>query len=335
MISRSSLTGWKDAQQHSTSLRLTATGGRSSAAVQDPDALAADFWRPLFTKWTHSRLIVSELIRFSLFEADLLPYPFGRERVFDNVVRSLDIGEDALRWLDFEHAKFAKTSTEHTQNGVTIEVDSDGSRLNDFLRIYAETMERRHADLFYSFPRAYFEALHADMPGQFCYFHASHQGRVVSAELVLVSQSRVYSFLGGTESASFYLRPNDLLKYEIILWAKRNGKTAFVLGGGYQRDDGIFRYKKSFAPCGTKAFFLGKRVLDESTYARLVENRHSKARKVGADLGSPVQASFLPVGVDPFWAVTFSLSLLDTRAYDEAHLALDSSYGRCRGSLRR
>ena len=124
----------------------------------------------------------------------------------------------------------------------------------------------------YRFSRTFFEAIHARLPGQFVYVHALHDERVVSSELALVSERNVYSFLGGTWSDAYELRPNDLLKYELILWAKAAGKTRFVLGGGYEPDDGIFRYKRSFAPRGLVPFFVGRRVLDPELYRDLTES---------------------------------------------------------------
>ena len=42
-----------------------------------------------------------------------------------------------------------------------------------------------------------------------------------------------------------------------------------MLGGGYGADDGIFRYKRSFAPHGLVPFFVGRRVLEPELYDEL------------------------------------------------------------------
>ena len=46
-----------------------------------------------------------------------------------------------------------------------------------------------------------------------------------------------------------------------------------MLGGGYEDGDGIFRYKRSFAPHGLVPFFVGRRILDPDLYADLTR-RH-------------------------------------------------------------
>jgi lipid II:glycine glycyltransferase (peptidoglycan interpeptide bridge formation enzyme) len=220
--------------------------------------------------------VVSEFVRFDLFHAQALPYPGERVRRLDNVVRRLDIDEGTL-WHDFK-PKVRKNISAARRRGVRIEPDSRGDRFDDFFRVYQHTMSRRGAGNGSRLARDYFERLQRNLPGQFMYFHALHQDRVVSTELVLVSEHNVYSFLGGTDSGSFALRPNELLKYEIMLWAKAVGKTHFVLGGGYRDNDGIFLYKRALAPKGVVPFFVGHRILRREPYDQLLETRRAQVK---------------------------------------------------------
>jgi hypothetical protein len=242
-------------------------GGAFSWGV-DRDTVATDFWS-VFDEWAAEQPVVSELVRFALFEDELLPYPGEREQRLVNVVRDLAPSADEI-WMDFEH-KVRKNVKKARRAGVEIEVDPEGARLDDFLRLYAHTLERRDAPERYRFPREFFERIHGQLTGQFVYAHALYENRVVSSELVLLSARNAYSFLGGTESDAFDLRPNDLLKHDVILWAKDAGKRRFVLGGGYSADDGIFRYKRSFAPHGLVPFSIGRRVLQPALYTELTE----------------------------------------------------------------
>jgi hypothetical protein len=242
----------------------------------DRDALARVFW-PAFDAWAGEQRIVSEFVRLALFEDELLPYPGEREQRLVNVVRDLAPTADEL-WMDCEH-KVRKNVKKARREGVTIEFDETGARLDDFLRLYEHTLERREAPGRYRFPRAYFERL----PSEHVYVHALHDDEVVSSELVLLSEHNAYSFLGGTDSEAYDLRPNDLLKWELILWAKQAGKHRFVLGGGYGADDGIFRYKRSFAPHGLMPFFVGRRVLQPELYSELVQRT-----------GATIDSAFFP-----------------------------------------
>ena len=70
---------------------------------------------------------------------------------------------------------------------MSIIVDTVGERLDEFVRVYHGTMTRRQAGQGYFFDRAFFPKIAREMPGSVVFFHAIHDGRVVSTELVLVS----------------------------------------------------------------------------------------------------------------------------------------------------
>jgi hypothetical protein len=253
-------------------------GGPFAWGAGDAQRLADVFWEA-FDAWAAGRNVVSEFVRLTLFAGEVLPYPGEQYERSWNVVRALDLGEEEL-WMDFE-SKVRKNVKKARRADVRIEIDPHGDRLDDFHRLYTNTMERRGASAHYYFPRAFFETIHRDLPGLFIYFHGIHQGEVISTELVLVSAERVYSFLGGTDRAAFDLCPNDLLKYEIIRWAQHQKKRAFVLGGGYQSEDGIYRYKLAFAPRGRTPFITGQRILRPDLYQWLVDHRRAQAQTRG------------------------------------------------------
>jgi len=236
----------------------------------NPDAVQG-FWQE-FDAWAAKSRVVSEVVRLSLFPETLIEYTGDRLVLWDNVVCALK-SEDEM-WRDFEY-KVRKNVNKARASGATVRIDEKGDRLDDFLAIYTGTMNRRNAKETYYFPREYFERIHADLKGQFTYFHAFVGGAVVSTELVLVSANRIYSFLGGTDAAWFHVRPNDLLKVEIMNWARSAGKTQFVLGGGYARGDGIYRFKLSFAPTGSVPFSIGSRVLNDNAYEQMIQARRA------------------------------------------------------------
>lgn len=235
---------------------------------------AKEFWSA-FDDFCRARRVVSEFTRLCLFEERRLPHPGRTQQKLVNVVRDLRTPQDEI-WREFDH-KVRKNVNKARRLGVRIEVDETGARLDDFLRIYQGTMDRRHARANFYFSREFFETIVHELPGQFVFFHAVHGERVVSTELVLASADTLYSFLGGTERSDFDLRPNDLLKVEAIQWGQERGKAHFVLGGGYAAEDGIFRYKRAFAPHGLVPYSVGTRVFDERTYGQLVDAHAAQA----------------------------------------------------------
>ncbi|MFR8726450.1 MAG: lipid II:glycine glycyltransferase FemX [Dysosmobacter sp.] len=219
-----------------------------------------------YREWCKEHGIVSEFVRFSLFSS-------SRERYYgeviprtNNVVRALDRPMDEML-MDFEH-KVRKNLKKAEASGLEIRIDTVGDDLTDFLRIYRATMDRNHAENEYYFSEEFYRQINT-MNGHFAYFHVLYQGMVISTELVLMGTDTMYSYLGGTDEEYFAYRPNDFLKYHIIRWGFEHGYRQFVLGGGYGADDGIFRYKKSFAPEGIVRFYTGQAVFDSTGYDAL------------------------------------------------------------------
>ena len=229
-------------------------GGPFAWDVADKEALAGSFWAE-FNRWARDSGVVSEVVKLSLFGDGMIPYPGTRTEVMRNIVVDLSLSQEEL-WMQAEH-KVRKNVNKASRNGVTVTADSTGETIASFLDIYRSTLDRRNARGSYYFTPEYFARIHSGLGGCFVYLNAVHDGRIISTELVLVSAESIYSFLGGTYMDKFPLAPNDLLKFEIMKWGKRNGKRYYVIGGGQQPEDGVFRYKKSFSPNGSRAFFVG------------------------------------------------------------------------------
>lgn len=251
----------------------------------DPKA----FWACL-DEWLKRRHVVSEFIRFSLeLSRPRIDYPGDVIAKSKNVVRTLDKAESEI-WMDVEH-KVRKNVKRAQSAGLRVEFDRTGERTKEFLDIYYSTMTRREAKPFYYLGARFFEKLNESLKGNFVYVHVLRQNKIVSSELVLYSKETAYSFLGGTEESAYDLRPNDLIKYEIIKWGIASGLKWFVIGGGYVAEDGIFRYKKSFAPSGAMSFFVGQRIMDSAVYDSLVAARRGYEAKAGRDW-SPADGFF-------------------------------------------
>jgi hypothetical protein len=246
----------------------------------DTTTLSADFW-PAFGDWARERGVVNLFARLSLFPEQQIDFDGTVTERQSNVVRTLGLPAEDL-WRDYAH-KVRKNVSKARRSGLNVEIDEDAARLANFLTIYSATMDRRAARSDYYFSESFFRTLAERLPGQYAFFHVLHQDRIVSTELVLVSATHMYSFLGGTLKDAFDLRPNDLLKHAVIEWGAARGKRAFVLGGGYGADDGIFRYKLSFAPTGAVPFRIGTRIFDASANSELIAARTEWARSLGED----------------------------------------------------
>ena len=272
---------WADPEEPACD--LTSPYGYGGAFAWGGASAAEAFWDEL-DRWAAREHVVTAFARLSLFPDQLLDFRGDVVEVFPNVVRELSGSEDEL-WKDYAH-KVRKNVKRALELGLSVERDANGRRLGEFLGIYEQTMDRRSAGPAYYFGRPFFERLIAQLPQCIQFFHVLSDGRVVSTELCFVSAEHVYSFLGGTLAEAFVLRANDLLKHEIIRWAKEAGKKTFVLGGGYGAADGIFRYKLSFAPQGERPFRVGTTRFRSCRMRSLDGSTLGLGARAGARLGS-------------------------------------------------
>lgn len=199
------------------------------------------------------------------------------QRWIETCDRVLDVGETVIVDLTpdpddllagFKHAA-RKAARKAIKSGVTVHVEENVQSLADFLRIYVGTMDRRDAGDFYYFPEHFFAEIFPALQGQAVYYYAVHQDRIVSCELVLVSDTFGHSFLGGTDRAAMEVAPNNLLKFEIMKDLRARGCRQFILGGGSQPGDGIFKYKLAFAPDGARPSIVGGHIYDPTAYDKL------------------------------------------------------------------
>lgn len=214
---------------------------------------------------------VSEFVRFHLFSNYKEVFNGTVDSRTNNIVRNLELNIDDM-FMDFKHSVRQNVKTAN-RSGLEIEIDESGNRMSEFLDIYYGTMDRNNANSNFYFSEAFFKNINK-MVGNYVYIHVLYENKVISTELVLYGRENSYSFLGGTNREYFRLRPNEFLKFEIIKWSKAKGLKRFIIGGGYGEDDGIFKYKKSFAPNGVHKFYIGNRIFDQEKYNELIQIRN-------------------------------------------------------------
>jgi hypothetical protein len=253
--------------------------GYGGAFRLDGNSEQTSFWSE-FGRWAVEQNVVSMFMRMSLFSDQLEPFEGQLRTIGENIVVQLMEPLDIII-AGYKH-KVRTNVDKARRNGLYAIVDYNGEFLSSFLEIYYQTMDRNKAKLEYYFPRSFFQEVIDNLPGQYVFFHISDGDEILSTELVLLSAHRAYSYLGGTKAESFPLRPNDLLKHEIIVWGKNRGLRQLVLGGGYAPNDGIYRYKKSFASYGGVDFCVGTKVFSTNLYEALVTSRYSYERKRGS-----------------------------------------------------
>ncbi len=180
---------------------------------------------------------------------------------------TLDPGE---LWRSSYSKACRKNIRRSEREGVSVRAAEGPDDIAEFHRIYERTMVRNEAQRAYFFDRAYFQAIHDEMPDTARFVLAELDGRVIAATLYLHDGDDAYSYLGGADHAFQEVRPTNAVVHAAVGWAREAGKRRLVLGGGYRPNDGIFRFKASFSP-GRATLRLVRRVHRQDDYERLVE----------------------------------------------------------------
>ncbi|MCG9969032.1 GNAT family N-acetyltransferase [Pelotomaculum terephthalicicum JT] len=179
-------------------------------------------------------------------------------------------------WSGYERNN-RKNINKAYREGLEVILEETPAHFSDFISIYHHTLFRNQAGEFYFFNSDFYDCIHKELKNNFLYAHTLKDGQIISTELLLFNHTYIHSFLGGTLEQFYQYRPNNILKHEVIKWAKKKGISYFLLGGGYREGDGIYCYKHSFARDGVLDFYVGKKVHNREAVSTLENLLATKA----------------------------------------------------------
>ncbi|MGJ8734892.1 MAG: NeuD/PglB/VioB family sugar acetyltransferase [Cellulophaga sp.] len=239
----------------------------------DDKKILSKFWE-LADKWYRKNNIVSEFVRFNL-NGNHTNYSGELTETLLNVKGEVK-ETDEEQWTTFS-SKVRNNYRKAEKHQLTFKL-YEGKAITDsvienFHKVYIETMDRNNAKDIYYFPKQYFENLIKANPDSFAIAKSYKDNVVASVELIIINEATLYAFLGGTRAKYFECRPNDFLRVEILKWAVLNNKKYYVLGGGLTNGDGLYKSKKVFFPKDEDViFYTGRKIIDEDAYTLLSKN---------------------------------------------------------------
>jgi Uncharacterized protein involved in methicillin resistance len=163
-----------------------------------------------------------------------------------------------------------------------------------FESMYRATMTRLGAAEHWFFPDGYFARCEELLGPERCLFFLAMVGDTpASCFQILRHGPTAYYHFAGTDPDYFPLRPNNLLMWEVMLWAKSRGCVRLHLGGGVgdAEADSLMRYKQGFTR-GTETLYTMGRVVRQDVYDRLCE---LKRRHETRELGAPLTGDYFPL----------------------------------------
>jgi len=161
------------------------------------------------------------------------------------------------------------------KNGLTTHQANTPESYAVFQELYRQTMDRDQADAYYYFAPAFYDCLRQQLKDNCRVFYTTTaDGEVASAAIILNANQRLHYHLSGSRKDLQHLAPTNLLLYEVAAWGSENGYKTLHLGGGVgAKEDSLYAFKKAFFRGAPKQYCIAKRIIDNTTYNKLVELR--------------------------------------------------------------
>lgn len=260
------------------------------------DEHAVELFRRAFTHWCTHENVVSEFVRFH----PLLNTQMGMDHYMECVSANTTVWcrldcSPAERLANLK-APTRRNVRKALENGLTFKVEGSDEAYARFAELYRQTMERRGAREYYFFDDRYFASFRELLGPAQALLTINRDETTIAAALFMRSPEFIHYHLGGSDPDYLALRPNNLLFFEAMQWGCSLGATALHLGGGYEPDDDLFRFKAGFSPLRGR-FCIGKAVHDEPTYARAVQARERQGEAASGGF-FPAYRAPLPARAD-------------------------------------
>lgn len=210
--------------------------------------------------------IISEFVRLNplLKNHKLYNNDFEINNISKTIYMKLDNKEQI--WNDMEGR--CRTAIRKAQkNELVIKSGFNEKFLDEFIKIYKETMNRDSADSYYFFNNKFFESIINNL-GQFAKIYTVYyKDKAINSSIIMFNGENAHYHLSGTLSEHMKLGANNIALFEIALDLCRMGYKTFHLGGGYGGDSSpLLKFKKSFNKYGEIDYHIGKKIWNTSAY---------------------------------------------------------------------
>lgn len=244
----------------------TVRGHNGPLCTTDDRLFLDKAWGEYFA-WCDEHHVVAEFTRFNLYmdnQRHIHP-SWTVIRHGEAVVLNLEGTEDDLsaRYLSVQRNMVRKALSK----GLVCEEVPPADGLNEFRRLYTETMDRVKALPAAYYSDAYFQALCTDLGGMVKLWTVRDRDRIVAAAMFLLYGDHIYYHLAGSDASQRGSAPNNLLLHTVALWGWKNGYRSFFLGGG-GGNKGIFDFKASLSR-ERLGQYIGRRIHNKEAYDML------------------------------------------------------------------
>jgi hypothetical protein len=226
-----------------------------------------------FTIYCKSQSIITETIRFHPMYENHHFYKKLMEVSFIRQTTAVDLSA-SLEDIRKQYSSMNKRNIKKAQNqALTCFVaENKQENIRIFMDLYKETMDRNSAVTYYYFDEDYFsnQLKETDLSNTFLLFtKLGHE--IIAGVMVLIGEEFSHYHLGASRTNFLGMKPNNVLFDYMIEFCKLKGSKLLHLGGGYRKDDGLFKFKTSFTNHNNYNYYMGRKIHNPELYKEIIE----------------------------------------------------------------
>lgn len=233
----------------------------------DLSALAAAFEQD-FSRYCREHHIIAEYVRFSpwLKNVDVFG-PFYTLRDNGQTV-AIDLTVDDI-FRDEISSKRRNLIRAAQKKGVVVEFDETGETVEEFYRLYQNTIQKNEISSYYQFPLSFLQEHFRALGSHVCIANAKVDGKIISSSFLLQCGDHMHYHLSANDYTMTAYQGNSLLLYEAAKRGKAFGCKYLHLGGVGTAEPTLMHFKLSFTHHGGMPFFVGSRVRNQQIFGEL------------------------------------------------------------------
>lgn len=241
---------------------ITSPYGYSGPFANSQDKSFYQEFRQAFNLYCQKNHVVSEFIRFH----PLLKNHSVAQGIIPTRKRGQTVWIDLSKSEDQLFSDLRKThrniirKAQHSNLSIKLE---KSEKIDDFYRLYVDTMKRKKAINYYLFSEKFFKDHFNKLNNNIFWLGAYYQDKPVAGAVFLKSANFLHYYFSGSDSQYLSLSPGTLILWEAIKIGKKLGLHKFHLGGGI--DDKLFFYKTGFSD-NLADFYTGEVIHNRKIY---------------------------------------------------------------------
>jgi hypothetical protein len=253
---------------------ITPTYGYGGPLSNVEDNQSIRQFRKEFEEYCQKEHIICEFNRFHpLLQNYKLMDPY-MDVTYDRETVFIDLTKDENEIFNQYHQNHKRNVNKAIKNKLAFKTFQSKEAIkivDDFYKLYIETMDKLHASTYSYFSVDYLIDLLSDLSNNSVIGSVFYEDKMIGAALCLYDGHSLHYHLGCSQKQFLNLGGNIYLLHQMGLWGKQLGLNKFHLGGGHIERDSLFQYKYRFNPNGLLHFYIGKKVHDTQTYKWLIE----------------------------------------------------------------